>query len=211
VNKLTAIGMTCALSIPSYAAVLPSVNSKVSAELMSMASEPMSIRSAAASGEPATTSGEEVVIDTAASGDPEALAADLRALGAKHVAVFGRVVSAVLPIAAIPALNGLPSLHLARTAPMITSAGAVTSQGDVAIRSDMARTAFGVDGTGVIVGTLSDSYNCFAALRPHIPSASDGVASGDLPANSLIIREGPCNNPPATPNSPISDHDGGHP
>ncbi len=71
-----------------------------------------------------------VVIDTAASGDPEALAADLRALGAENVAVFGRMVSGRLPITAIPALQDLSTLRFARPAYATTNAGGVTSQGD---------------------------------------------------------------------------------
>ena len=42
----------------------------------------------------APIAGGSVVIDTAASGDPEALAADLRALGADKLTVFGHVISA---------------------------------------------------------------------------------------------------------------------
>ncbi|MGH8586580.1 MAG: hypothetical protein ACREWE_10505 [Gammaproteobacteria bacterium] len=57
-----------------------------------------------------------VVIDATASGDPEALAADLRALGAENVTVFGRMVSGRLPITAIPALQDLSSLQFARPA-----------------------------------------------------------------------------------------------
>ncbi|MGH8567521.1 MAG: hypothetical protein ACREXU_05750 [Gammaproteobacteria bacterium] len=57
-----------------------------------------------------------VVIDATASGDPEALAADLRALGAENVTVFGRMVSGRLPIPAIPALQDLSSLRFARPA-----------------------------------------------------------------------------------------------
>ncbi|MGH2671029.1 MAG: hypothetical protein ACRDH5_18285, partial [bacterium] len=97
-----------------------------------------------------------VVIDAAASGDPEALAADLRALGADKVTVFGRMVSARLPITGIPALQDLSSLQFARPAYAMTNVGAVTSQGDAAMRADIARATFGVDGTGVLVGTLSD-------------------------------------------------------
>jgi hypothetical protein len=96
------------------------------------------------------------VIDTAASGDPESLAADLRALGAENVTVFGRLVSARLPITAIPALEGLSSLQFARPAYATTNSGAVTSQGDRAMGADIARVTFDVDGTGVLVGTLSD-------------------------------------------------------
>jgi hypothetical protein len=135
--------------------------------------------------EATAASGGNVAIDAAASGDPEVLASDLRALGARKVAVFGRMVSAVLPIAAIPALNGLDSLHLARTAPMVSRRGVVTSQGDGAMRSNIARSAFGVDGTGVMVGTISDSYDC-------LEGAVNGISSGDLPAPALIIEEGPC-------------------
>jgi len=136
----------------------------------------------------APIAGGSVVIDTAASGDPEALAADLRALGAHKVAVFGRMVSARMPILAIPGLKGLASLQFVRPAYAATQVGAVTSRGDAAMRADIGRTAFGVDGTGVMVGTLSDSFNCLGG-------AAAGVASGDLPAGITFVVEGPC---PAT-------------
>lgn len=157
----------------------PPKDSKVSADLMALASKPApALRSTIASAG-------DVVIDTAASADPEALAADLRALGAKKVTAFGRIVSAILPVTAISELNRLPSLQLARPAYRRPLVGDVTSQGDAAMRSDISRTAFGVDGTGVMVGTLSDSYNCLG-------NASDGIASGDLPAGTIVIEEGPC-------------------
>ncbi len=64
----------------------------------------------------APVAGGSVVIDATASDDPEALAADLRALGAENVTVFGRMVSIRLPITAIPALQDLSSLQFARPA-----------------------------------------------------------------------------------------------
>jgi hypothetical protein len=134
----------------------------------------------------APITGGSVVIDAAASGDPEALAADLRALGADKVTVFGRMVSGRLPITAIPALKDLASLQFARPAYATTNVGAVTSQGDRAMRADIARATFGVDGTGVLVGTLSDSYDCLGG-------AAAGVASGDLPAGVTVLEEkSPC-------------------
>jgi hypothetical protein len=136
----------------------------------------------------APIAGGSVVIDTAASGDPEVLAADLRALGANKVTAFGHTVSARLPITAMPALQDLASLQFARPAYAMTNVGAVTSQGDAAMRADFGRTAFGVDGTGVMVGTLSDSFNCLGG-------AAVGVANGDLPAGITVLEEGPC---PAT-------------
>jgi hypothetical protein len=126
-----------------------------------------------------------VVIDAAASGDPKSLAADMRRLGAKKVTVFGRMVSGRLPLSAVPALKGLSSLQFARPAYAFKNSGDVTSQGDAAMRSDIARTTSGVDGTGVKVGTLSDSYNCIPG------GAAAGVLSGDLPAGVTVLEEEP--------------------
>ena len=123
-----------------------------------------------------------VVVDTAAEGDPKALASDLEALGLEDPAVFGHMVSGRLPIPAIPALENLASLRFARLAYAMTLVGSVTSQGDVAMRADIARSTFGVDGTGVTVGTLSDSFNCLGG-------AVTGVASGDLPAGIVVLEE----------------------
>jgi hypothetical protein len=50
----------------------------------------------------------------------------------------------------------------------------VTSQGDAALGGPLARSTFGVDGGGVKVGVISDSFN-FLGGQPA------GVASGDLP------------------------------
>ena len=64
----------------------------------------------------APVAGGSVVIDATASGDAEALATDLRALGAENVTAFGRMVSGRLAIIAIPALQDLASLQFARPA-----------------------------------------------------------------------------------------------
>jgi len=123
-----------------------------------------------------------VVIDAVASGDPERLRTDLERLGMKHSAVYGRMVSGGLPITAIKGLESLESLKSVRPAMARTRTGSVTSQGDVAMRSDQARAALGVDGSGVIVGVLSDSFDCLGG-------AAAGVASGDLPAGVNVVQE----------------------
>ena len=123
-----------------------------------------------------------VVVDTAAEGDPKALASELEALGLEDPAVFGPMVSGRLPLAAIPALEDLASLRFARPAYAMTLVGSVTSQGDAAMRADIARSTFGVDGTGVTVGALSDSFNCLGG-------AAAGVTSGDLPAGIVVLEE----------------------
>ena len=105
-----------------------------------------------------------VVINAIAAGDPTVLLVDLEALGLlQGTAIGGRG---------------------SRPAYMATDVGAVTSQGDAAMRSDVARTTFGLDGSGVTVGVLSDSYDCLGG-------AAADVASGDLPAGVVVLQEHP--------------------
>ena len=87
---------------------------------------------------------------------------------------YDRIISGWLPIDKILNLGQLDYLHFARPAYVMTHVGLTTSQGDEAILSDVARSFFSVDGTGVLVGTLSDSYNCLG-------SAATDVINGDLP------------------------------
>ena len=126
-----------------------------------------------------------VTIDAVAAGDPGALAADLKGLGAQHVAVFGRIVSARLPIPAISTLDILPTLRFAQPAYSATNAGLVTSQGDRAMRADIARATLGVTGAGVRVGVLSDSFNCRGG-------AATDVATGDLSPVTVLLEEPGC-------------------
>jgi subtilisin family serine protease len=63
-------------------------------------------------------------------------------------------------------------------APSIECRGAATSEGDAQLRADEARARFDVDGSGVTVGVISDSYDTWAEAKTH---AVDDVASGDLP------------------------------
>lgn len=61
--------------------------------------------------------------------------------------------------------------------PTVCPGGTVTSEGDTHLKAAEARERFGVDGTGVTVGVLSDSYNS----APAITSATQDIATGDLP------------------------------
>ncbi|MEW6301112.1 MAG: S8 family serine peptidase, partial [Thermodesulfobacteriota bacterium] len=78
-----------------------------------------------------------------------------------------------------------------------TSVGSVTSQGDASIRADLARANFGVNGSGVKVGVLSDSFHdtiggtvsgtgCDRTLTGSTPQTS-----GDLPTNVTLLDSGP--------------------
>lgn len=125
---------------------------------------------------------QRVVISAIAEESPEALAQQLAALGADHLAIAGRVVSARLPLAGISHLPALDSLRFARPALAFTQAGQTTSQGDKAQYSDLARTATGATGAGVRVGILSDSFN-------NLGGMAAGTTSDDLPADILILKD----------------------
>lgn len=65
--------------------------------------------------------------------------------------------------------------------------GSVVAQGDWAMRSDIARDRFRVDGTGVKIGVVSDSFN-------RLGGATTDIKSGDLPANVKVLAEESGNN-----------------
>lgn len=66
---------------------------------------------------------DRVIIDAVASGYVAALEAELVALGMRGTVSAGRIVSGQLPIGAIGALAGLPSLRLAGAAASATRGG----------------------------------------------------------------------------------------
>ena len=125
---------------------------------------------------------QHVVIDAIASDDSQQLLAQLEALGLQHGAAFGPVVSGYLPIDAIGDAATLSNLNFARPAVATTHVGSVDSQGDPAMQTDDFRTNNSVDGSGITIGTLSDSYNCLGG-------AAAGVTSNDLPAGVNVLQD----------------------
>ncbi len=75
-------------------------------------------------------------------------------------------------LASLAAKRGV--LSIVPSAPMVTNVGATTSQGVVQHRVN--KLPAGVDGSGITVGVISDSYNTLGA-----GSAEADIASGDLP------------------------------
>jgi uncharacterized repeat protein (TIGR01451 family) len=128
---------------------------------------------------------DRVVIDAVAADDPEALKSEMEALGMENAVVAGRIVSGQLPVSALGSAADLRSLKFAREAAATTRAGSVTSQGDASMQGPAARSDFGVDGTGVKVGVLSDSFNCLGG-------AGADVASGDLTTVTVLQEESGC-------------------
>jgi hypothetical protein len=128
---------------------------------------------------------DHVVIDAVASGDVNVLKADLVSLGMQQAVAFGRIVSGQLPVSALPAAAGMARLRFAQPAAAATNIGSVTSQGDQAMQSNVARTTYAMNGSGITVGALSDSFNCLGG-------AAADIASGDLSPVSVIQEHSSC-------------------
>jgi PKD repeat protein len=123
-----------------------------------------------------------VLVDARAATDSQALLSDLNRLGLFKGSRFGDVVSGWLPIGVLRQAAALGSLRALSASIPMTHSGSVTSQGDEAQRSDLARTLHGVNGAGVKVGVLSDSYN-------QQGGAAADVASGDLPPGVQVLDD----------------------
>lgn len=105
------------------------------------------------------------------------------------------LIEGTFPIDNLLSLNLLP-VELVSVRPIyaaLSNVGLITSQGDTALRSYRARQVFGVDGAGVKVGVLSDSYNTILG-NP----AGDDVIREDLP--------GPANPGYPTPVQVLQDY-----
>jgi len=125
-----------------------------------------------------------VLVDARASNDGQRLLEELNGLGLQRGRRHGRIVSGLLPLGMVRRAAALDSLRsIAASPPPIRNAGSITSQGDIALRADVARPLHGVDGTGVTVGVLSDSYDTLAG-------AAADIASGDLPVAGVTVING---------------------
>jgi len=149
-----------------------------------------------------------VLIDAVTRGDAQQLKSALVALGLQKPSVYSNVVSGWLPVNQIVTATGRAELHSMNASLFRMRAGAITTQGDFAQNSATLRATYStLDGTGVIVGALSDSYNCYTAFAAnHVPAsgyagyapngflatATNDVSTGDLPKNVNVVSEAPC-------------------
>jgi hypothetical protein len=159
-----------------------------------------------------------VLVDAVTRGDPQQLKNALVALGLQNPSVYSNDVSGWLPVTQIEAATANSELHSIRAAMPRARSGAITSQGDFAQRSDVLRSTYPtLDGTGVTVGALSDSYNCYPTYaQNHVSNyarngftatAATDVASGDLPSGVNLLGDGeaPCMSYGAPTQLPFGD------
>jgi subtilisin family serine protease len=156
-------------------------------------------------------SGPLVAIDAITRGDPARLKQALIGLGLQHAAVYANDVGGWLPVNRIGAAAALGELVSIRASMPRTRGVMVTSQGDFSQHSDVLRSSnSGLNGAGVTVGILSDSFNCYGVydkpgsgvpaggVRGYAPfgfatdDASFDEANGNLPASVNVLSEAPC-------------------
>lgn len=131
--------------------------------------------------------GNRVLVDVRFDHGAAAGVDELRAAGAKIVNVSPRyqTVTVAAKLAELRELEDVPRVLGATEVltPIVSAtgcAGLVTSEGDSQLGAASAREAFNLDGGGVTVGVLSDSFDTAGSAPTH---AGQDVASGDLPGS----------------------------
>src|ERR1043165_2225189 len=101
-----------------------------------------------------------VPVEAFAIGNADALRADLVSRGMIEARVLGRVVAGRVPVTALGDMANSTFLRSMRPVMYRNRGGLTTSQADQSLRTAQARAQFGVDGRGIRVGVLSDSFDC---------------------------------------------------
>ena len=171
----------------------------------------------------------EVLVDVIAKGDPQALKASLASLGMRDIAVYSNDVGGWFPVNQLAQASALAGMHFARAAMPRTRSSIVATQGDFAQQSSTVRSTYpGLTGSGVTVGVLSDSFNCFAQYAgssvpvsgyqgyapfgftatyadDQTPSSGQAASTAALPANVNIVEEATCMDYGAPEQLPFTD------
>jgi hypothetical protein len=148
----------------------------------------------------------QVLIDAATRGDPKQLKTALESLGLEHASVFANSVGGWLPVTSIAAAAA--DSHVAFIhASLPHKRAAVALQGDYVQHSYALRQSNpSLTGSGITVGVLSDSFDCYAvyaAPNSGVPAsglngyasngftatAADDEGDGALPATVNVLAE----------------------
>ena len=124
--------------------------------------------------------------------DVSSLKTELVGQGMLDAKAHAHAVTGRVPVTALNDIAGISGLRFVKPALAATRVGLTTTQGDHSMRSDLARSQFGVDGSGVRVGVLSDSFDCapgpFASGQNFTRAGQDTV-NGDLPLGVRVLAD----------------------
>ncbi len=135
-----------------------------------------------------------VTIDAhAADGDGAALLTELESLGSgfKNGASFEGIASGQIAVGELGSLLHMTDLGNVHESGHITNVGLVTSQAVQAEAVDTAANEYGLDGSGLKIGVLSDSFDAVGSvgINGQPDTMATDIASGDLPANTTILQD----------------------
>lgn len=154
-------------------------NKVIGAELLSLTQNTAAI-SAIPDNELFVLDGTGKVVIEVISKEPNdnTLKGQLAALGMTNFVNNGphtHIITGLFPINIIPQLNNNNRIEFVRPFyPPISNTGLITSQGDLTMRSNSVRERFGLNGTNIKIGVISDSYDAKQG-------AQTDVNEGDLP------------------------------
>jgi hypothetical protein len=141
---------------------------------------------------PALRTRDGYVAVNAVGDNATALKTQLVSKGMIDATVYEHAVSGRVPVSALRDVGATAGLRVLRPTLAATRRGLTTTQGDRAQRSDRARAQFGVNGRGVKVGVLSDSFDCAPGpfdVGQNFTRAADDVRNGDLPAGIRVLKD----------------------
>ncbi len=128
-----------------------------------------------------------VVIDAVASdASGRGLLQKLEALGMQNGSFYMNAVSGLFPIGRLPDLLDVANLGFASASYAASRVGSVENQADASMQTDDVRVDFGLDGTGITIGILSDSFDTSPTATTDY---NDDILSGDLPSGINILED----------------------
>lgn len=132
-----------------------------------------------------------VAVDITSKNEAEAIALmdKLKRMGVSQLSRYKKLLSALVPIDRLSELNDYAevswvSSNKASRRAFGPPGGYAYNAADAAMFTDVVRKRYEVDGSGVTIGVLSDSYNCLGG-------ATNDIASGDLPTDVKVLKEYP--------------------
>lgn len=111
--------------------------------------------------------------------DADTIEAALKSGGFSVISCYERMCSMYSPVDKLDELAAIPQIASIRAATPMTQQARVISEGVFAMYVDRAVSKHKVNGTGITIGVLSNSFDC-------LKQASDDVRSGNLPSLNNI-------------------------